>query len=236
MKRIITYILLVASAMALASCLDGGNEKVSLGNYPGVVMLRDDSTFVCVKGGDILYTRSGLSSVLDGDCVIVDFTYDRGAADNLDSGRVKDHLAVDIKRMTSVPSSSLKPSLTDTTTAIHGERTISAVYDFNAFIRDRFFLLTGHKADSLPLAFELSCDLSRASTGGVYDLFLRVYPQSSTQATQPVTMANAFNLGGLSARETDSLFFRICYVRQFNSDSSVISWASTPVFRYGILR
>jgi hypothetical protein len=220
---------------AFTSCLGEGGDKVSLGNYPGVAMMRGDSTFVYVKGGDLLFAKSGLSSVMDGECVIIDFTLDRGLKENADSGKVRGFYTVDVKRLATVPQSALKVNLTDTAKVLSGERTLSAVYDFNAFVRDKFFLFTSHRQDSLPLIFEMSCDMPNAVRGNVYDLFLRIYPkEGGEKATQPVTLTNAFDLGELSRSETDSLFFRINFPRQFNSDSSVISWASTPVYRIGL--
>lgn len=230
--------MLALAAVVLTGCLGESGETISLGNYPGVATMRGDSMFLLVKGGEMLFPKSGMSaSLMDGDCVIADFLLDRSLKENADSGKVKGFMTVDIKRVTPVAVSALRTELTDTARAISGERIISSVYDLNAFIRDRFFLFTGHRADSLPLAFDLSCNADYVDAGGVFDLFLRVFPKSGEGgASQPTAVVNVFNLDALSSRAGDSLFFRINYVRQFNADSSLIGWGMTPTFRYGIRR
>ena len=229
-------VLAVALAMAV-SCMSEGGQKVSVGNYPGVIVKHGDSAFVYLKGNEVIYSATGLQALDDGDCVVMDFLLDYSLPENADSGRVKGFLTVSMKKVTPLPRYPLLAALTDTATALPGERVISSVYGQHAFIRDMFFFFTGHAADSLPLQFNLSYDPASAPAEDVYDLYLRVSADAGeAKASQPQTQANAFLLEELSRRETDSLFFRINYVRQFNADSTVISWASTPVYRYSIFK
>ncbi|GHT38064.1 hypothetical protein FACS189435_4290 [Bacteroidia bacterium] len=234
-KKNIYAVLVVALALAV-SCMSEGGQKVSVGNYPGVVVKHGDSAFIYLKGHEMIYSATGLQNLNDGDCVIADFLLDYSLKENADSGKVKGFLTVSLKKVTPLPQLPLSATLTDTATALPGERVISSVYGQEAFILDKFFLFTAHRPDSFPLLFNLSYDPKMAEEE-VYDLYLRVnVEESEAKASQPLTQANAFLLEELSRRETDSLFFRINYVRQFNADSTVISWASTPVYRYSIFK
>lgn len=217
-------------AALAVSCLANGGQQVSLNNYPGVVSVRNDSTYIYLKGGDVIYAASG-GNAADGDCVIANFTLDYGLSQNADSGRIKGFLTANITGLTSVPQHNLQTTLGDTSSIRADERAVG-VLSLNAFIRDYFFLFTTHAADSLPLNFDLSCNPHPAADGA-YDLFLRVNAQTDqNKASQPTTQYNAFNFGALG-EGTDSLRFRLHYVTGFSGDTAV-KWAVTPLYRFGL--
>jgi hypothetical protein len=219
----------------VTSCLREGGQKVSMGNYPGVAIKRNDSIKIYLKGNDVVYSPRINSNVENEDCVIIDFILDYDKPENSDSGKIKGFLTVDISNVEFVPSHDLQTKLTDTAVILSGEHTIASVQQRNAFILNRFFLFTEHPADTLPLRFELSYDPYQATTDKVYDLFLRVTKiMESPYAPQLKTQYNAFNLTDLRNRETDSLIFRINYARGFNRDSTQIDWAATPIYRFAL--
>jgi hypothetical protein len=220
----------------VASCLGDGGQKISLGSYPGVVVKRNDSAKIYLKGHDVVYSPQITSSVDNGDCVIIDFTLDYGIPENSDSGRVKGYLTVDISRITPVASQTAHSILTDTAAVLPDEHTVSSIQQRSAFILNHFFLYTEHRSDNTsPLYFDLSYDPNQAVTDKTYDLFLRVTKNTeASPVTQLQVQCNAFDLSELSKRETDSLIFRINYVQDFNKDSTLINWSSTPSFRFGL--
>jgi hypothetical protein len=206
-----------------------------MGGYPGVVVKRNDSAKIYLKGHDVVYSSRINSNVNDGDCVIIDFSLDYGIPENSDSGRTKGFFTVDITRITPVSGQDILTTLTDTSVVLPNEHTIASVQERNAFILNRFFLFTEHRDDILPLHFELSCDPNQQKTDGIYELFFRVTKiTEATPAVQPNLQYNAFNLADLSKKETDSLIFRINYVQSFNKDSTQINWASSPVYRFAL--
>jgi hypothetical protein len=227
-------ILLIMAATIGTSCLSESGQKVNLGNYPGVADKRGDSLFFYLKGKNRVYSPVGGANVDQGDCVIVDFTLDYGMSENADSGKIKGYLTVNITKMSPVPLHELSDAPADTSAALPNEQTITSVQQQNAFILNRFFLFTQHKTE-LPLHFELSYDPQQITTDKVYDLFLRVASLADeAPSVQPATQYNAFNLEELSHKETDSLFFRINYIQSFNKDSTLLIWATTPVYRFAL--
>jgi hypothetical protein len=238
MKRhtILFCILAVVAMSLILSCLSDSGQKISMGGYPGVVMKRNDSVKIRLKGRDVIYSsRINSANVNDGDCVIVDFSLDYGASENSDSGRAKGFFTVDITQLTPVASQDLLATLTDTSLVLPNEHTIASVQQRSALILNRFFLFTEHRDDTLPLHFELSYDPVRQKTDGIYELFFRAtkIPEAIPSA-QPKLQYNAFNLTELSKKETDSLIIRINYVQSFNMDSTQINWTSGPVFRFAL--
>jgi hypothetical protein len=228
----VLFLLLLSMGV---SCLGDSGQKIFMGNYPGVVVKRNDSVKIHLKGGDVLYSSRISADVDDGECVLIDFALDYGLPENSDSGRVKGFLTADISNVTPVPAHELQAVWTDTSTVLPYEQTLASVQQRNAFNLNRFFLFTEHRSDTLPLRFELSYDPGQVRTDRVYDLFLRLTKEMESPAvTQPKTQYNAFDLSGLSRRETDSLLFRINYVSGFNKDSTQISWGATPVYRFAL--
>jgi hypothetical protein len=218
-----------------SSCLRESGQKISMSNYPGVAVKRNDSVKIYLKGNDVVYSPRINSNVGDGDCVIVDFSLDYGIPENSDSGMTKGFLTVDMSSVEFVPNHNLQKELTDTAILLPGEHTIAAIQQRNIFILNQFFLFTEHSADTLPLRFELSYDPYQTVTDKVYDIFLRVTKIAESQsAPQPKTQYNAFNLVDLANRETDSIFFRINYANGFSQDSTRISWAVTPIHRFAL--
>ncbi|MDR2390049.1 MAG: hypothetical protein LBD89_09760 [Tannerellaceae bacterium] len=227
------YLLLLLTA---TSCLGDGGQTISLGSYPGVVVKRNDSAKIYLKGHDVIYSPQTNTSVDDGDCVIIDFTLDYGKPENSDSGRVKGYLTVDISRITPVSYQAAGSLVTDTSAVLPNEHTLSAIQQRNALILDRFFLYTEHRSDNTsPLHFDLSYDPEQTVTDKTYDLFLRVTKDmEASPAAQQQVQCNAFDLSELSKRETDSLIFRIHYVQGFNKDSTQINWSFTPAYRFAL--
>ncbi|MDR1557226.1 MAG: hypothetical protein LBS88_09395 [Tannerellaceae bacterium] len=233
--RMIYCLFAILSTSLIISCLSESGQKIAMGNYPGVVVKQNDSAKIYLKGGDVVYSSQINSNVNDGDCVIIDFSLDYGKPENSDSGRVKGFYTVDINRLTPVSSQDILAVLTDTSLVLPDEHTLASVQQQHAFIRNRFFLFTDHRDDTLPLRFELSYDPGQSGTDKVYELFLRVTKMTeATPATQPKVQFNAFNLTDLSRRATDSLRFRINYVQSFNKDSTQINWTSGPVYRFAL--
>jgi hypothetical protein len=227
--------LIVLPFLFAVSCLGDSGQKIAMGNYPGVVMKRNDSIKIHLKGNDVVYSSRINATLEDGDCVIIDFSLDYGLPENSDSGRTKGFYTVDISAITPVPGQSMRSLLTDTSGVLPNEHTIASVQQRNAFILNRFFLFTEHRADTLPLYFDLSCNPEQIATDGVYDLFLRVTKNiESSAAAQPAIQYNAFDLTDLSNRANDSLRFRINYVQSFNRDSTQINWGVTPVYRFAL--
>jgi hypothetical protein len=237
MKRhhIFCFFAVVIATLLIISCLSDSGQKISMGGYPGVVVKRNDSAKVYLKGHDVVYSSRINSNVNDGDCVIIDFSLDYGEPENSDSGRTKGFFTVDITHITSVPSQDILTILTDTSVVLPNEHTIASVQERNAFILNRFFLFTEHRDDTLPLHFELSYDPNQQRTNGIYELFFRVTKiTEATPTAQPKVQYNAFNLTDLSKKEIDSLTFRINYVQSFNTDSTQINWVSGPVYRFAL--
>jgi hypothetical protein len=227
--------LTVLLLLFVISCLSDSGQKIALGNYPGVVVKRNDSVKIHLKGNDVVYSPRISATVEDGNCVIIDFSLDYGIPENSDSGKVKGFYTVNISNVTLVPDHGMRSSLTDTSVILPNEHMITSVQQRSAFILNRFFLFTEHRADTLPLHFELSCNSELVSIDGVYDLFLRVTKDiESSAAAQPTTQYNAFNLTDLSNRTNDSLHFRINYVQGFNRDSTRINWGVTPIYRFAL--
>jgi hypothetical protein len=227
------YVFLPLLLSFITSCLSEDGQKISLGNYPGVVVKRNDSTKIYLKGHDVVYSPQANVNVDNGDCVILDFSLDYGKPENSDSGKVKGYLTIDISRITPVPSQSIHSVLTDTSAVLPNEHTLSSVQERNAFILNRFFLYTEHRSDTLPLSFNLSYDPNQARTDQTYDLFLRVSKiMDAASGAQPNIQYNAFDLTDLCRKETDSLFFRINYIQSFNKDSTQRNWSVTPVYRF----
>ncbi|MDR2118378.1 MAG: hypothetical protein LBP25_02420 [Tannerellaceae bacterium] len=217
----------------VTSCLGDGGQTISLGNYPGVVVKRNDSVKIHLRGNDVVYSPQ-TSGVDDGDCVIIDFTLDYGKPENSDSGMAKGFLTVDISSLIPVQSWPAQSVLTDTSVVLPGEHTVSSIQQRSAFILNRFFLYTEHRSDDMsPLRFELSYDPNQAVSDRTYELFLRVSKSTEAPpAAQMQVQCNAFDLVDLSRRETDSLIFRINYVQGFNKDSTQMTWGSSPVYRF----
>jgi hypothetical protein len=227
--------LAVLSLLFVISCLGDSGQKIAMGNYPGVVMKRNDSVKIHLKGNDVVYSPQINATVEDGDCVIIDFSLDYAIPENSDSGKAKGFYTVDISNVTFVPDHGMRNLLTDTSAILPNEHTIASVQQRSAFILNRFFLFTEHRADTLPLYFELSCNSEQIATDGVYDLFLRVTKDiESSAVAQPTTQYNAFNLTDLSNRVNDSLRFRINYAQGFNRDSTQINWGVTPIYRFAL--
>jgi hypothetical protein len=219
----------------VTACLGDSGQKVSMGNYPGVVIKRNDSVKIHLRGNDVVYSPRIATSVDDGDCVIIDFSLDYGRPENADSGRIKGFLTVDVSNVSLVPRQEMNTSLTDTSLMLPNEHTLASIQQRNVFILNRFFLFTEHRGDTLPLHFDLSFDPEQVPADKVYDLFLRVTKNTEAPAaTQPNIQYNAFNLTDLRNRETDSLIFRINYVQSFSRDSTQINWGVTPVYRFGL--
>ncbi|MDR1258197.1 MAG: hypothetical protein LBK65_02800 [Tannerellaceae bacterium] len=234
-KNVLFGVLFALLFPFVTSCLREGGQKISMGNYPGVAIRRNDSIKIYLKGNDVVYSPRISSNVENEDCVIIDFVLDYDLPENSDSGRIKGFLTVDISNVRFVPRHDLKTGLTDTAVILPGEHTIASVQQRNAFILNRFFLFTEHSADTLPLRFELSYDPQQVTTDKVYDLFLRVTKiMESPSAPQLKTQYNAFNFTELTNRETDSLIFRINYARAFNRDSTQIDWTATPIYRFAL--
>jgi len=236
MRSITIYCLPALLALSLiTSCLGDSGQKISLGSYPGVVVKRNDSAYIYLKGNDVIYSSRNINAnVDDGDCVIVDFTVDFAQSENADSGLLKGFLTVEVSRLTPVAQHPLLSSPSDTSLALAYEHRLSAIQERNAFVAGRFFLFTEHPStDSLPLNFSLEYDPQQAPADKVYDLFLRLsYDPEDATAAQLKTQFNAFDLEPLSRQETDSLRFRIHYIQSFSKDSVQLSWASTPVLRF----
>jgi hypothetical protein len=228
------YIIAAAIVALAASCLGDGGNTIMVGNYPGVVEKHGDSVYIYLKGNELVYVPRGAGALNHGEAVLIDFLLDHSLPENADSGRIKGYLTIDLQRASSLPQYALTDALNDTSKAIQGERMLSSVLAQNAFIRDRFFLYTNHPADSLPLQFNMYCDLQSPRTDGVYDLYLRISPAEGLPAAQPLNRAIAFDISKLSSRETDSLFFRILYVNRINAQAPALSWSSTEVYRFGI--
>jgi hypothetical protein len=204
-------------------------------NYPGLVVKRGDSTFIYLKGKDVIYSPSVSSDLENGEGVIVDFTLDYGKPENADSGKIKGFLIAEITKITPIPGNPLLNTLTDTVKTLPAERILSTIQQQNAFILNRFFLFSEHRGDTLPLRFQLSYDPLQVAADKVYDLFLRVsYRTDQPSANQATTQYNTFDLSELSRKETDSLFFRIFYVKAINRDSTQLTWATSPVYRFGL--
>ncbi|MDR1919691.1 MAG: hypothetical protein LBQ65_08615 [Tannerellaceae bacterium] len=219
----------------VSSCLSEDGQKIALGNYPGVVVKRNDSIKIYLKGHDVVYSPRAEANVDDGDCVILDFSLDYSKPENADSGKVKGYLTIEITNITPVPSQTLQSVLTDTSSVLPNEHTLASIQERNAFILNRFFLYSEHRSDTLPLRFNLSYDPSLPRMDKTYDLFLRVSKITDEgSGVQPNIQFNAFDLTDLSRNETDSLFFRINYVQGFNKDSTQINWSSTPVYRFSL--
>ncbi|MDR1645209.1 MAG: hypothetical protein LBS05_05225 [Tannerellaceae bacterium] len=227
------FFLLILSLVT--SCLGDSGQKIFMGNYPGVVVKRNDSVKIHLKGGDVVYSSLISADVDDGDGVLIDFSLDYSLPINADSGKVKGFLTVDVSSLTPVPGHDLLAFRTDTSAVLPHEHTLASIQQRNAFILNRFFLFTEHRSDTLPLHFELSYDPDQVITDKVYDLFLRVAKEvESPSALQLKTQYNTFNISDLSHRETDSLLFRIHYVTGFNKDSTQISWVATPIYRFAL--
>jgi hypothetical protein len=234
-KHSALYVISLLLLSLITSCLGDSGQKVSMGNYPGVVVKQNDSVKIHLKGNDVIYSPKVTSNVDNGNCVIVDFSLDFGQPENADSGKIKGFLTVDVTNVTLVPEPEFKTVLTDTSRMLDNEHTFASIQPRDAFILNRFFLFTQHRADVLPLTFDLSCDLEQPLADKTYDLFLRVIKKAGgASAAQPTTQYNAFDLTQLAARETDSLFFRIKYVQSFNRDSTQINWAVTPTYRFAL--
>ncbi|MDR2498887.1 MAG: hypothetical protein LBD28_05550 [Tannerellaceae bacterium] len=228
------YIIIALIAAIAFACLGESGNKIQVGNYPGVVGRHGDSVFIYLKGNERVYAATGAGSLNPNDCVLIDFLLDYSKAENADSGRIKGFLTIDLRRAAPVQQFPLLTVEQDTLTAMPGERMLLAALGQHAFIKDKFFFFTSHPADSLPLQFDLYCDLQSPRIDNVYDLYLRIAPVPEAQkATQAVNRTTAFALDALSSREADSLFFRIRYVNRINEQPPTLSWAATEVYRFG---
>jgi hypothetical protein len=233
-KPIVLFTCMVLATMSV-SCLSDSGQEVVLNNYAGVAMVRNDSTYVVLRGGDVIYPKSGMNGVTDGDCFLLDFSIDYGLKENTDSGAIRGFLTADIKQRSPIVQYNLVIPLQDTLTILTGERAVTSILQYDAFIRDRLFLVTSHPADSLPRVFSLSGNNAMA-TDGTLDLYLRVYARTEqSTSSQPTTEYNAFNLEslGLSASGADSAFFRIHYAQGFQGDTAV-TWGVSPVYRFAL--
>jgi hypothetical protein len=222
---------LTAGFIALSSCLSESGQKVQLDNYVGVVTVRGDSTFVALRGGDVIYASTGINGAEDGDCLFLNFTIDYSLTENADSGRIKGYLTATVTATSPITQQELSTVLQDTVTPSAGERFIKSISQYDAFISDRFFLFTTHAADTLPPRFSLSSAPTYADDG-VYDFFLRVNAETNQSAsTQPTSFYNAFDVGNLNIQNTDSIFFRLHYVQKIAGDTALV-WTATPVYRF----
>jgi hypothetical protein len=236
-KHSVFYLLIFAALGFITSCLGDSGQKILIGSYPGVVLKRNDSAKIYLRGGDVIYSSQASASVDDGDCLIVDFTLDYGRPENSDSGRAKGFLTVDAITMTPVPSRQLLNVWTDTSVVLPAEHVLSSIQERHALIQNRFFLFSEHRNNSYPLLFELSYKPDQERTDRVYDLFLRIRHEGEPAAAAlPALQYNAFDLTDLRNREVgqDSLFFRIHYVQGFNKDSTQINWTSTSAYRFAL--
>lgn len=250
MKKIVLYGLGVVSLL-LTSCLGDPATSLTLALQPAVVQL-EPVKVLCVKGGDMISSADfQKKDVANGECFLVDYSIDMGAAENADGGRVNGYYTAVIGPYTSVSKWPLFTTLTDTLRVEPDELPVAALYDRRAYIKGEFFLFTdlaGHLESQVD-SFSLSYNPDQAMVGDsrIYDLYLRVIKTKEGQEQTSATLftANAFHLEDFvneaSARETPDkdgkrvVNFRINYVSGFNSDTTQCIWKSSNVFTIDVL-
>lgn len=250
MKKIVIYGLSVMGLL-LTSCLGDPATSLTMALQPAVVQL-EPVKVLCVKGGDkISSTDFQKKSVADGECFLVDYSIDMGAAENAEGGKANGYYTAIIGPYTNVSKWPLFTNLTDTLGVEPNELSVSVVHDRRAYIQGEFFLFTdlaGHLESQVD-SFSLSYNPDQAMVGDsrIYDLYLRVMKVKEGQEQTEATLftANAFHLEDFvneaSAKETPdkdgkrTVNFRINYVSGFNSDTTQCIWKSSNVFTIDVL-
>jgi hypothetical protein len=242
---------LAVNALLLTSCLEGGQNTGSDWDY-GVVETSSLSykRIITTSKWGPLYSRVIDSdySINDGDCVMINFSYNLNSADNQDAS-AKGYLTVDDQISYGlIDQGIVNPySLTDTTRLLPNEiTTFFDIENYNAYVREHLFMtplfstiLTDQK-NRYDLSFNPDQPVEESEGKRIYNFYLRVekLEDGKAPAHENNGQTIAFNLSRImsyinvveKAQNKDAMYFKINYVAEFNEDSTRVQrWGATKV-------
>lgn len=243
--RYIAYSL-VLLLLFMSSCLGSSGDKQTFGGQLGVAQLAPEKAFL-LENGSLIYTSATDTMTLrEGDCSILNYKADPGAAQTADG---KKGYQVDLLTYQPVAVYPLAEVLTDTTGILPFEQFVTFSLRRSAFFANRFFLFTEHsryvtgQRNKIELTYNPDQEpITDKSGNRYYELYLRADLEEAVNDSlgSRYTLPIAFDLKKFVADKgvieksagKDSLKFVLFHPRNFNSDTTACVWTFSEI--YGI--
>lgn len=255
MKNLKFLGVVAMTTVLLTSCLDGGNNEKSGFGY-GVAGVSMDAMGYAVYVDDNMSVYSpSFNGLTDDDCV--QFTYKINYDDPVNSGSPK-YWTSSESTYIKLDNKGYVETVVDTTKASIKKNEMAAVdvaplfiNEYGATVKNFLFLNSSHQNSSTDQtnSYTLQVDLNQepevVDGNNVYNLFLRVVKVGDGKTTvgnsafgYAIRAGNVFSTleSKEKAKDKDAFYFRFNYIKEFNKDSTEVTWGKSKVCAYKIYK
>lgn len=249
MKNKELYSIFIVCLLMMSSCLWDTNTQITVGEQEAVYQTRPTQGFF-VEGGRFLYgTNLGVSGN-NGDCFLIQYSFDSAAPELQNS----DSLSIElIENPVPVDLWPVDKNWTDTTVVLKDEMLTKAITGRDFYIRGRLFLWSTHtvvenQKDSFMISYNPENLYTQEDGKRIYNLYLRAIARievgegEELPKGQQLNLVNAFsveefyNMVSALEEEKGSNTFSIAinYASAFNKDTTACIWDRTEPIEYKI--
>lgn len=246
MKKLKFLGAVAMATVLLTSCLDGGNNE-SQYEARAVVKMSTKSFKNLAYESD--YTvpiyHSDLNQLEDGECI---YAWKRIDLDDPVNQSASEYYTASEFKYVKVPTGDVSPLLDDTATIKDKEMTVTDVAAAT-YIKGMLFVQSSHpnassdQTNRISLSYDRNQEVKEVNGQRVYEIFLRAVKLTDGKTnTGNVTFENAYNMSSFfsyaiaqeKAENKHSVYFRFNYIKEFNKDTTAVTWATSKVTDYQI--
>ena len=147
-----------------------------------------------------------------------------------------------------MPTGDVSPLLDDTATIKDKEMTVTDVAAAT-YIKGMLFVQSSHpnassdQTNRISLSYDRNQEVKEVNGQRVYEIFLRAVKLTDGKTnTGNVTFENAYNMSSFfsyaiaqeKAENKQNVYFRFNYIKEFNKDTTAVTWATSKVTDYQI--
>ena len=246
MKKSGLYGLVSMALFCLTSCLGEGGDGITLAAQAAVVDV-EKVQLLHLKGGDKVSSETFQKETYDvGECFLVDFSIDYTLAENSETGlKEQGYYTATLSQKIPVEKWPVANMLTDTSTILENERSLSTINQRSAYVKGSFFIfpeLNG-QLDGVKYTFDMSYDpamptLQMEEDQKAYVLYLRTQAtDEEATGSASLLIPNAFELKQFVDKiksKTESgqteAYVIVRYAKSVDETSGKIAWGTSKPF------
>lgn len=246
MKKLKFLGAVAMATVLLTSCLKGGNNESAYEARAVVKMSTKSFKYLAYESDySVPIYHPDLDNLTEGQCI---YAWKRIDGDDPINQSATEYYTASEFKYIKVETGRVSPVLDDTTTIKDKEMTVTDVAAA-AYIKGMLFVQSSHpnassdQTNSISLSYDRNQEIKEVNGQRVYEIFLRAVKLTDGKTnTGNIAFENAYDMSSFfsnaiareKAENKQNVYFRFNYIKEFNKDTTAVTWATSKVADYQI--